>query len=270
MIIKLKEGESMSFFDNVMYILDFQTDNIPKPYGLYHMFCLIITFIGSIIIIKRCKNQSEAQKKHVLLLLGSIIILLEIYKQLVCSHTLGIWKYNWGIFPFQFCSTPLFLIIIAALLKDNKLRDCIYMFLTTYGFIAGLVVLVNPSDVFVNTIGLNLQTMIHHSIMVFTAIYLFSSGSLKLKYSSMNQAVALFLLLVTTALILNFSIHGQVDTDFNMFFLSPYYAPTSFIALFIVNNFGYLSYLISYIILFSVASYLVFLILLKINKYKIK
>ena len=54
------------------------------------------------------------------------------------------WSYDWSRFPFQFCSTPIYIALLAAPLHDGKLRRALLCFLATYSPVAGCAVLFPP------------------------------------------------------------------------------------------------------------------------------
>ena len=60
--------------------------------------------------------------------------------------------------------------------KEGCVKDSAMAFMMTFSLFGGLVVMAYPNDVFIETIGINLQTMIHHGLQVVLGIYLFVLG----------------------------------------------------------------------------------------------
>ena len=51
--------------------------------------------------------------QKIILISGFIMLIFEIYKQVIFTYQVG--HYQWYAFPFQFCSTPMYLYIIYGL-----------------------------------------------------------------------------------------------------------------------------------------------------------
>ena len=77
---------------------------------------------------------------------------MEILKQLFCSIIISgdnvSFIYNFSIFPYQFCATPLYVLPMAAFMRRGHKRDTAIVFLSTFAIIGGIAILVAPSSVF--------------------------------------------------------------------------------------------------------------------------
>lgn len=235
----------------------------PNLYGWYHILCLAVVGILCALAVANRHKVTEKSMRLTVGLTGAALLAFEIYKQIVYSYTpdTDAWEYRWYIFPFQFCSTPMYVMTVAALLKKCRLRDCLLSFLATYSLVAGGAVMLYPATVFVETIGINIQTMLHHGAMVVIAFYLLSSGLIKFELQTvLTKALPVFATLVGVALIMNFTFMKFGDgSTFNMFFIAPgqdYLLP--FLGA-IFDGLPYPVYLFSYIFFFTVAAYLVLL-----------
>lgn len=249
----------MEFFDAEM--------TRPTSYGWFHllMFAIIIAF--TVWLCVKYKNSNEKQNRTILLTLGFICIGLEIYKQLNFSYNGGNWTYQWYAFPFQFCSTPMYVAIVAGFLKDCKLRNFLYAFLATYGMFAGIAVMFYPNDVFISTIGINIQTMVHHGLQITFGVYLIVSKRVELKPKTILKASAVFAVLVFTAMLLNVITHyaGLQDT-FNMFYISPWFGCHLPILSTVFANTHYVIFLLVYILGFTLCGFIVLMASLGIKK----
>lgn len=142
------------------------------------MFIALIV-VASVFLCVKCRDVSDKHFRRIVFISWIVIVVLEIYKQLVFSveYTEGafVWDYQWYAFPFQFCSSPLYALPFVALMPDGKLRDAFIGFVAFFSLFAGVAVFIYPNDVFIDTIGTNVQTMIHHCTQivlgVFSAIY---------------------------------------------------------------------------------------------------
>ena len=153
----------------------------PKPFGGFHLTALGIVlglFLLMVIFRKRLPT-SEKSVLRVLSIFGISLSLLEIGKQVICSYkSNGTWVYNWEKFPFQFCSVPIYIALIAMCLWKYKPKQPLLCFLATYSPVAGASVLLYPAQsVFSDVVFLNVHTVIWHGAMLLFGLYLCLSGA---------------------------------------------------------------------------------------------
>lgn len=203
----------------------------PGMYGWFHLLWLGLTAAFTVVLCLTHKKEDTDRVRRVVLVTTLVVVALEIYKQINYSfgYTDGIkFDYQWYIFPFQFCSTPMYIGLLAGLTRKGKIHDAACAYLATYAMFAGICVMLYPSTVFIGTIGINIQTMICHGTMIAIGIYLLYSGYVKIQWKTLLRAAAVFAVLVSMAAIMNEVAYraGLLETeDFNMFFISPYSAP---------------------------------------------
>lgn len=161
-----------------------------------------------------------------------LITVLEIYKQINFSfHVDGsqiLFDYQWYAFPFQFCSSPMYIGLLAAVVKRKTLHMRLCSYLGTYALFAGICVMAYPSTVFIDTMGINIQTMVCHGSMITVGIVLLRTGYITATMKTVIRALPVFLILVLTAVGMNEIAYqtGLLESEtFNMFFISPYCAP---------------------------------------------
>ena len=90
-----------------------------------------------------------------------------------------LFDYQWYAFPFQFCSTPMYIGLLAAVVKRKSLHIRLCSYLATYALFAGICVMAYPVTVFIDTVGINIQTMVCHGSMITTGIVLLRTGYVK-------------------------------------------------------------------------------------------
>ncbi len=236
----------------------------PKPYGGFHLsflfgifaLCLACLFLG-----KFCK------RKHVNLVLfitASTLIFLEVVKQLYFAYnpTDDTWRYCWSEFPFQFCSTPMYIMMLAALCRKGKVYEACNAFLATYGFFAGvLVVVIAPSSVLVDDLFLSVHTLIYHGLMIVVPVLLYGTGTVKPQFNVLQKAMPIFVILVAMAVIMNsvYAKYGNPDYWFNLFFIAPGgITPIDFVNE-IIQNMSAITIAVGYVILFTIAAFLILL-----------
>lgn len=198
----------------------------PKMYGLFHLLCLFLTGMFIELFLKR-----EVGEKQVRIILGMssvLVIGLEIYKQLYYSIDFqnGItFHYRWNIFPWQFCSTPMYIGLLGAMMKNRNMHYRLCCYLSTYALMAGICVMLYPSSVFTENVIINIQTMVNHGTMVVIGMYLLLSGYVRCEKETLVEALKVFIICLMIAIILNECAYGIGIVEqfpFNMFYISPY------------------------------------------------
>ena len=246
----------MNFFEKMLIILDSSMKE-PTMYGWFHIMFLILMISTIIFLAIKYKHPSEKQTKNVLLIYGVTCIVLEILKQINFSFNYeGIntwWSYQWYIFPYQFCSTPMYVALVAALTKNKKLQKSLYAFLATYGLIAGLSCMIYPSTVFIDTIFINIQTMVHHGSMVIIGMFMITSKSIDFNFKTIKDAAKVFIVLIMIALLIDISTYYiGIDNGLEMFFISPFHTSALPVFNIIYDKVPYIVFLIIYILSFTI------------------
>lgn len=259
---------NITIFEEVLALLDKRMAT-PGWFGWFHLLCVAIVISLCILIVFKAHKISDKAFHSTLGITSVLLLLLEVYKQLNFSynHASDSWSYQWYAFPFQFCSTPMYVMLAASLIPQEKIRKSLYAFLGTYALFAGTAVMIYPNDVFIETIGINIQTMIHHGMMVVIGVFIYVSGKVKISHKTILYALPTFLTLVSIALTANilYGAFGDPEQTFNMFFISPYYKCTLPILSLIYEKVPYLVFLPCYIIGFTATGYIMSLIAMGIE-----
>lgn len=251
----------MSVLENIIKFMQFEMQK-PKLYGWFHIMCLIIMIFLVIIL-----SNKKVNSKKMVLVCSIIMIVFEIYKQLSFSFINGVWSYQWYIFPFQFCSVPMYVGFIAGITKNKKLEKILYSFLSTYAVCAGVAVMLYPSTVFVSEVMINIQTMVHHGFMAIIGLCLIIKGNVELNKSTLFNGLKVFIILVLIALSLNIlTYYIDLNNGFELFFISPFKRSTLPIFDIIYDKVPYIIFLFIYITVFTFGSYIPIVIAKKIKK----
>ena len=214
----------MEFWRKVLEIMDADMTT-PTMYGWFHILFFALSIAAAILLCFLYKKGYITNVRRVVLVVAITVIVLEIYKQInySFSYSDGIaFDYQWYIFPWQFCSTPMYIGLLAGLTK-GKFHDYMCCFLSTFAVFAGAAVMFYPGDVFIGTIGINIQTMICHGSMITVGIFLFYTNHVKAEWKTLFKAIPVFAGCVTVAVILNEVGHAAGLTEdhfFNMFYIS--------------------------------------------------
>ena len=101
----------MSFWQSVLAFLDTSMET-PQPYDWFHLMFFALSLLAIIPLCLIPKNPSKDHVRRVVFVTALVVIILEIYKQInfAFSYSDGISAdYAWYAFPFQFCSTPMYI-----------------------------------------------------------------------------------------------------------------------------------------------------------------
>lgn len=264
----------MDFWTAILRFLDTQMEE-PGCYGWYHLLWLAIVIGLTVFLCVRCKDHSEKTVRSVVFLTAVAVAVLEIYKQI--NYTFGDGSsapsYQWYAFPWQFCSTPMYIGLLTGLFRKGKIHDALCAYLATFSVFAGVCVMIYPGDVFVETAGINFQTMVCHGSMIVIGAYLLATGHVKLEHKTVLKAIPVFACTVLVAMILNEAAYASgllEEHTFNMFFISPYCDPSLPVYSQVQAVIPYPWSLVVYIAGFSLAAYLMLLIPMAVRQIRPK
>lgn len=260
----------MSFFAEILRIFDYKM-TVPGLFGWFHIMWIALVILGSWGLCLLHKKKAPAVP-NVLLLVSVVVVLLEIYKQInySFSYTDGIhFDFQWYAFPFQFCSTPMYVGLLAGIFRKGKFHDALCAYLATFSVFAGVCVTIYPGDVFVDTVGINIQTMICHGSMICLGVYLFYSGHVKTQMKTLWKAIPVFAVCVGLAAMMNeiAYISGLLEREtFNMFFISPHCPPSLPVYSLVQNIVSFPWCLAIYILAFTAASAIIVLAAIGVSR----
>lgn len=230
----------------------------PAFYGAFHLVWLGVAAVACTLIFFLRRKITPKAVDITLIIWGAVLIILEIIKQLMvsCSFTEDgvVWSYAWWAFPYQFCSSPLFVALPAGIIRRGKIKNALLSFLSSYALFAGLVVMLYPANIFGGSGFLNHHSMLWHSSMVAAGFMLHATKTVTPSFKSLLSATAVFAALSAVAVILNFSLGDKV----NLFYISPYVPFTVPIVKLIWESVPYPVYLILYLIGFGIAAGIMF------------
>lgn len=262
----------MEFLKSVLKFLDEDMET-PTAFGWFHLLFIALAIVGAVVLCLLHKKNDPDRVRRIIFITAIAVLVLEIYKQINYSFSYSgeviEFDYQWYAFPFQFCSTPMYVGLLAGIIKKGRVHDALCAYLATYALFAGICVMVYPGDVFIGTIGINIQTMICHGSMITIGAYLLYSGHVKLSHKTILGAIAVFAVCVGSAAIMNeiayFS--GLLEREtFNMFFISPHCEGTLPVYSLVQGVVPFPFCLIIYIGAFSLAAYVILLAAMGIKK----
>lgn len=263
--------ENMALIGEILNILDVEM-NVPTPYGWFHILSLLITLFATLVVCIFCKNRTRRQVITTVFVTAILVTLFEIYKQV--NYTFSYdgqsisANFQWYAFPFQFCSTPMYVGLLAGIIRKGKVHESLCAYLATYSIFAGICVMLYPVTVFIDTVGINIQTMFCHGSMIVIGVYLLATGYVKLEHKTILKAIPVFAIGVTIATVMNEVAYytGLLENyDFNMFFISRHAAPSLPVYSLVQGVAPFPFCLILYVGGFTLASYLILLVAMGIR-----
>ncbi len=259
----------MNLFEKIFYAVDNFDMTEPTNYGWFHiMFIAIVIALTTFLCIKY-KDSDDKIVRRIILICWIVMVVLEIYKQIafaIGSSDGGVtarWDYDWGSFPYQLCSTPLYIFPFVVWLRDGKVREAMITYLMTFSLFGGLAVYVFPNDVFIESVVINFQTMIHHGTQVVIGIFLIARNRASLNFKRYVSAIPVFAVMVGIAFALNLIVCPLLEANgigdrFNMFYVGPHHACTLPLLELIYPNVPYIVFALMYVLGFCLVSAIVF------------
>ncbi len=262
----------MEFFGQTIDALDASMET-PTPYGWFHLLWFAISITVAVVLcITHPKVGGERRVRRVVAGVAILVTLLEIYKQFnfTFSYADGAVTadYQWYAFPWQFCSMPMYVGLLTMVFRRGRIHRSLCAFLATYAMFAGLCVMFYPNAVFIDTIGINIQTMVCHGSMITVGIYLWYSGYVKAEHKTILHALPVFASAIGVAMILNEIAYGTGllnSEDFNMFYISPHQEPHLPVYSWVQEVVPFPFCLLIYLIGFTLASYCILLAVMGIR-----
>ena len=257
----------MSFFEKMIEIFHTRMTR-PEPWGWFHLLFWGLTLASAALLCIFHNKQKPDRVRKVVLITAITVILLEIYKQITFSFNPGApFDYQWYAFPFQFCSTPMYVGLLAGLIKKGKVHDALCAYLATYAMFAGAITMIIPNDIYVDIVGINIQTSVCHGSMIAISIYLFYSGHVKLQHKTILKAMPVFACTMGIAMILNEIVyHAGIQETCNLFFISPHCEPSLLVYKDVQAAIPFPFCTIIYFLGFTLAAYLILLAAIGISK----
>ena len=245
----------------------------PEPYGWFHLISLALTALIIFFVCRNAKNHKEKTVINAVLITSIVVMVLEVYKQINYTYRVDsgelLINYQWYAFPWQFCSTPMYIGLLAGLIRKGKVHDSLSAYLATYSVFAGLAVMFYPVNIYVDTIGINIQTTVCHCSMIIIGAYLYASGHVKLEHKTVLKALPVFAATIGIAMILNEVAEHMPfipDNSFNMFYISPYCDGSLPLYSLVQQVLPYGVCIVIYIAGFTLAAYVMLLIAMGADK----
>lgn len=164
----------MRLLERIVDISNIEAEE-PIAFGGFHLFCALLAVAISAILCVKLRDRSDRVYRRIICAMFIVMFLFEVYKETILAMSTDtgkiVYEYDWNAFPFQLCSTPLYVLPLLAFLPDSPMRDAAAAYTMTFAFIGGVSVFLVPSSVFTPFVFMNVQTMVHHGIQVISGAF---------------------------------------------------------------------------------------------------
>ena len=209
-----------SFFESISWPME-----PPPAYGTFHILFTIIGFAVCSFSAWKLRNVSDSVASRILFFCGLFLSVSEVFKQFFCYYVIADNRYHWGEFPFQLCSIPMYLCLVAPWLKPGKLQRAMYSFMVLYNLLGGAIAFTEPSGLLHSHLFLTIHSCVWHMLLVFVGLFLCISKRGGTETQDYKLATVTFLILCSVAFALNCIVQFGVGQQMNMFFVGPGNSP---------------------------------------------
>lgn len=252
-----------TFFESISWPME------PFPsYGAFHILYTLIGFALCGFLAWKLRKVSDKTANRLLFIIGLVLAVGEILKQLFCTFLPQDNHYSWGDFPFQLCSIPIYLCLIAPCLKPGKLQRGMYSFLVLYNLLGGAIAFTEPSGLLLDRWFLTAHALLWHMTLVFIGLFLCFSKRGGNQRSDYVGATWTFIVLCGIAFGLNCFVQFGLGKDMNMFFVGPGESPIIVFKQF-SQWFGWYINTPIYIFAVCLGAYLIFLLIYALQNHKL-
>ncbi|MEE0140569.1 MAG: YwaF family protein [Coprococcus sp.] len=218
----------MSFFEYLLRLTSWPM----TPPVLYGPFHLIAAFGGSAIAIlaawrfssiNNCNTNNRDNRRsfdQIMLVSGVILLIGELYKQLMNFYIVNNHAYDWWIFPFQLCSLPLYLCPLLILIHNEKRHRILCTFLLDFNMMGAVATFIDPSGIFHPYWTLTLHGVLWHLMLIFVGFVIIFSRKADLTTKGFLRTLPLFAFFCLAAEVLNSILHRFSAA--NLFYISPW------------------------------------------------
>ena len=240
----------------------------PPAYGPFHILYTLIAFALCAIAAWKLRKVSEKAARWILFSVGLVLILSEVFKQLFCTFALYDNRYYWGEFPFQLCSIPMYMCMVAPWLKPGKVQRGMYSFMVLYNLLGGAIAFTEPSGLLHSQLFLTVHSLGWHTLLVFIGLFLCFSKRAANQKGDYRSATVTFIALCGVAFLLNSFVQNVLGEHMNMFFVGPGNSPIIVFSSF-SEWFGWYINTPIYVFAVSLGAYVIYLLIYWIQNRKL-
>ena len=245
----------------------------PGIFSWFHLIALIPIIAFTILIPFFFKDYKEKTYKSILFIFWIVLIILEIFKQLVKAYHHGspsYWELSIRDFPFSICNmvyylTPIILFVNKE--KHPKIVDAVIGYLCFISLTMGIVVCVYSEMIMCEFIYINIQAFIHHGALIVIGVFVYVWNRRNITIKTFYRSLIAFAITAVIAIIINVAFYPNF---INMFFINPTRITNLPIGNIVQEKAGYPVYLIAFLSTIALVAFLTYLVETSIYKAVIK
>ena len=150
---------------------------------------------------------------------GIFLLGTEIIKQLMLTFVVNGGKYYWWYFPWQLCSIPMYVCLIAAATKKKGVFDACLSYLATFGLMGGIAAFFDTTGFVLTHPLLTVHSYVWHFVIIGVGIF----AAARRKSFYFLPALLIYLGSAAIAEIINVAAYDAGLRPINMFYISPRY-----------------------------------------------
>ena len=147
---------------------------------------------------------------------GVFLLVTEVGKQLMLTFAINGGKYYWWYFPWQLCSIPMYVCLIAA--AAGRIDVCL-SYLATFGLMGGVAAFFDTGGFVLDHPLLTVHSYVWHFVIIGVGLY----AAAKRKSFRFLPPLLLYLGSAAIAEIINVAAFDAGCRPINMFYISPRY-----------------------------------------------
>ena len=209
-----------SFFHSVAVSME-----VPAAYGLFHLLLVVIGFSSCGFLAWKLRKAGEKTVNWILFACGMALALSEVFKQFFYYYVIADGAYHWGEFPFQLCSTPMYMCLIVPFVREGRFRRAMYSFMVLYNLLGGAISFAEPSGLFHDYVFLTIHSCVWHMLLVFVGLLICFAKRGGTSLRDYVDATRLFVVLCAVAFAMNCFVQMGLEKKMNMFFVGPGNSP---------------------------------------------
>ena len=196
------------------------------------------------------KNMTESTERKIIRGVGVFLLITEIGKQLMLTFVVNQGVYSWWYFPWQLCSIPMYVCLIAA---GRGVYDSCLSFLATFGLMAGVAAFFDTSGFVLAHPLLTVHSYVWHFVLIGTGLF----AAARRRNFRFLPPLLIYLGAAAIAEIINVAAFDAGCRPINMFYISPRYVFCQAVIKDLVPVIGNTAAIIVYIIVCILGAFLI-------------
>lgn len=228
----------------------------PAPGSFFHISLAVSGSFLAAGFARLAARSARLRPERVLFFCGLILLIFECYKQAFLYTVINHGRYDWWFFPFQLCSTPMYLCLLYPVLSIGKtgqagFRKAAATYLEDFGLLGGIAALAFPEGFLTAYRSLTLHGFFWHFILIFIGVYCAEKKLSDFSEHEFSRSLPVYFLFCLIASAVNTAVQLTVypESYADMFYINCFFPSEQplfhQISLLLGNFWGHLAYILS-------------------------